>query len=305
MPVVIEARKLVKRYGDQEALKGIDFDILEGECFGFLGPNGAGKTTTIRMIYCYTPLTSGRLSVFGMNVAEQPRRIKAAIGVVPQENNLDPDLTVLENLLVYARYFDIPRRAAARRAGQLLEFVHLTDKSASLIPQLSGGMKRRLMLARALMNQPRLLILDEPTTGLDPQARRLIWQKLRELKAAGTTIVLTTHYMEEAAQLCDRLVIMDRGKILVEGRPDELVEELVGTDCIEMDLQAGEKERALKRLLGLSCSVEFTGDTLQVFSRNGQEVWQQLMDLKYSRLLRRRATLEDLFLKLTGRALRE
>lgn len=305
MPVVIEARKLVKKYGDQEVLKGIDFDIVEGECFGFLGPNGAGKTTTIRMIYCYTPLTSGRLSVFGMDVGEEPRRIKAAIGVVPQENNLDPDLTVLENLLVYARYFDIPRRAALQRVGQLLEFVHLADRSTSLIPQLSGGMKRRLVLARALVNQPKLLILDEPTTGLDPQARRLIWQKLRELKAAGTTIVLTTHYMEEAAQLCDRLVIMDQGRILVEGKPEELVEELVGTECIEIDLQAGEKERAMERLRGRSCSVEITGDTLQVFSRDGQEVWQQLMDLKYSRLLRRRATLEDLFLKLTGRALHE
>ncbi len=305
MLVVIEARKLVKKYGDQEVLKGIDFDIVEGECFGFLGPNGAGKTTTIRMIYCYTPLTSGRLSVFGMSVAEQPRRIKAAIGVVPQENNLDPDLTVLENLLVYARYFNIPRREAERRTRRLLEFVHLADRSASLIPQLSGGMKRRLVLARALVNQPKLLILDEPTTGLDPQARRLIWQKLRELKAAGTTIVLTTHYMEEAAQLCDRLVIMDQGKILVEGEPQSLVEELVGTDCIEIDLQAGEKEHALEKLHGLHCSIEFVGDTLQVFSRDGHEVWQQLMDLKYSRLLRRRATLEDLFLKLTGRALHE
>src|SRR5688572_18708441 len=218
----IVAGGLVKRYGTFDAVRGIDFQVAERECFGFLGPNGAGKTTTMRMIATTLPPTDGELTVLGMPVTEG-REIRRRMGVVPQENNLEEDLSVLENLVVYARYFGIRARVSRPRAEELLSFVALDDKRDWLIAKLSGGMKRRLLVARALMNEPDLLILDEPTTGLDPQARHLVWEKLRQLKRSGVTLVLTTHYMEEAAQLCDRLVIMHEGKILVEGSPRELV----------------------------------------------------------------------------------
>jgi lipooligosaccharide transport system ATP-binding protein len=221
---IVVARGLTKRYGDFEAVKGIDFDVRRQECFGFLGPNGAGKTTTMRMIHCASPVTAGQLTVAGLDVMRCPRQVKALLGVVSQNDNLDPDLTVRQNLVVYARYFDIPRRTALRRADELLALFQLADRAEAQVSDLSGGMKRRLVIARGLLNEPQVLMLDEPTTGLDPQARRLVWQKVSYLKERGTTLLLTTHYMEEATQLCDRLVIMDRGRILAEGSPAALVQ---------------------------------------------------------------------------------
>ncbi len=232
--VAIEARGLTKRYGSFVAVNAIDFDVSVGECVGFLGPNGAGKTTTVRMIACLSPITDGRARVFGMDVSREPRAIKAGIGVCHQEYSLDPDFTVRKSLLVYARYFDIPRDEAQRRADQLLSLVQLEEKADARIDELSGGMKRRLSLARALLNRPRLLLLDEPTTGLDPQARHLVWQRVRQLKSEGVTILLTTHSMEEAHQLCDRVTLMDSARILLEGRPDELVAREVGREVVEI-----------------------------------------------------------------------
>ncbi|BDG59094.1 ABC transporter ATP-binding protein [Caldinitratiruptor microaerophilus] len=219
----VRARGLVKRYGATLAVAGIDLAIRTGECYGFLGPNGAGKSTTMRMIYGRTPITAGELTVLGLDARSQMRRIKARIGVVPQEDNLDPDFTVLENLVIYGRYFGLSAAVARNRALELLEFVALAGRANQRVDQLSGGMKRRLVIARALIARPELVILDEPTTGLDPQARHLLWDKLRELRAQGVTLLLTTHYMEEATQLCDRVAIIDHGRILAEGRPEDLV----------------------------------------------------------------------------------
>lgn len=307
MAPVIEARGLTKRYGDFVAVDNVDFTVEQQECFGFLGPNGAGKTTTMKMIYCASPVTSGVLMVAGMDVRRSPRRIKAIIGVVPQEDNLDPDLSVLQNLLVYARYFDLPGKVARRRAMEALELMQLQDRASSDIQELSGGMKRRLIVARALINQPRILILDEPTTGLDPQARHLVWQKLRYLKGQGVTMVLTTHYMEEAAHLCDRLVIMNEGTILTLGRPEELVQREVGRDVLELRLAEAEKSRALDQLRRLGLPVEDAGDSLYVFGRDGRSLENVPRDLdaRIDSYLYRRATLEDVFLKLAGRELRE
>jgi lipooligosaccharide transport system ATP-binding protein len=220
---VIEARGLTKYYGSLMAVDGIDFDITKGECFGFLGPNGAGKTTVIRILYCFMPPTSGKIKVFGLDVTEKPSQIKLRLGVMPQEDNLDPDLSVLENLIVYARYFDIPKSISSRVAWDLLLFMELTDKARVNIKTLSGGMKRRILLARALINDPELLVLDEPTTGLDPHSRRSVWEKLSHLKAKGTTLLITTHYMEEAERLCDRVAIMDSGRIITIDSPSNLV----------------------------------------------------------------------------------
>jgi lipooligosaccharide transport system ATP-binding protein len=221
---IITARNLTKYYDSLKAVDNIDFEIEKGECFGFLGPNGAGKTTVMRIIYCFTPPSSGEARVFGMDVIEQPSRIKARIGVMPQEDNLDPDLTVLENLIVYARYFDIRKTNSEPLARELLEFVGMTDKAKVKIQDLSGGMKRKLVLARSLVNHPELLILDEPTTGLDPHSRHTVWEKLNYLKSLGTTLILTTHYMEEAEKLCDRVAIMDSGKIMTIDSPSRLME---------------------------------------------------------------------------------
>src|SRR5437899_5469196 len=221
---VVEARGLTKVYGQQRAVDDIDFSVKRGETFGLVGPNGAEKSTTMRMIACRTPLTSGELSVEGLDVRTQGRQIRSLIGVVPQENNLDPDLSVIRNLIVYASYFRIPRTQAAQRANELLHFIGLSGRADSRIDHLSGGMKRRLMIARALLHEPRLLVLDEPTTGLDPQVRQEIWQKLEELRrVSGVTILLSTHYMEEAEKLCERLVVIDRGQILATGAPRDLV----------------------------------------------------------------------------------
>jgi lipooligosaccharide transport system ATP-binding protein len=238
---VIEARGLTKYYGPLMAVDGIDFDIAQGECFGFLGPNGAGKTTVIRILYCFMPPTSGRVKVFGMDVTEKPSQIKRRLGVMPQEDNLDPDLSVLENLVVYARYFDIPKSISSRTARDLLFFVELTDRARVNIKTLSGGMKRRILLARALINNPELLILDEPTTGLDPHSRRSVWQKLSHLKAKDTTLLITTHYMEEAEKLCDRVAIMDSGKIITIDSPSNL-----------MRIHGGNLEDVYLRLTGRS-----------------------------------------------------
>jgi len=302
--VVIKARGLTKRYGDFEAVKGISFDIFRGECFGFLGPNGAGKTTTIRMIHCFTPMSSGSLEILGWEVPAHARRVKYLLGVVHQENNLDPELTVYENLLLYAFYFDLPPSTARKRAEELMEFMGLRERSSHPVEQLSGGMQRRLAVARALINHPRILILDEPTTGLDPEVRRLLWEKLRELKKQGLTLILTTHYMEEAAQLCDRLVIMDKGQILALGSPGELVEKYVGREVVEITPRdGGEKIRAFAQVNGFSWQI--IGNTFYFYTQEGREVFKALenLDLSPLHLALRTATLEDVFLKLTGRNL--
>ena len=220
---IVTARGLIKYFGDVKAVNDVAFDIAAGECFGFLGPNGAGKTTVMRIISCFMPPTAGKVTVFGMDVTEHPSEIKSRLGVMPQDNNLDPDLSVFENLIVYARYFDIRKKDAVRLARSLLEFVGLQDKAGVKIEQLSGGMKHRLLLARSLINNPELLILDEPTTGLDPHSRRAVWDKLNHLKFQNTTLLLTTHYMEEAEKLCDRVAIMDSGRIVVVDTPSNLM----------------------------------------------------------------------------------
>ncbi|WP_440953100.1 ABC transporter ATP-binding protein [Methanococcoides sp. FTZ1] len=283
-------------------MDSVAFSVEEGEVFGFLGPNGAGKTTTMRMIQCISPMTSGKLEVFGMDVNTKQREIKYWMGVVPQENNLDPDFTVYENLLVFSRYFDIPEAEARRRIDELLEFVHLEEKRDTMTEALSGGMKRRLVLARALINKPRLLILDEPTVGLDPQSRHLMWDRLKGLKKEGVTIVLTTHYLEEASQLCDRLVIMDYGKILVEGSPQEMIDEIIGPSIVETEAHPG----VISCLEKHQADYEVLGDEVQIYTDRPQEVTDHLLsECELTSVTARASTLEDVFLKLTGRKLRE
>jgi lipooligosaccharide transport system ATP-binding protein len=305
MKPAILARNLTKRFGDLVAVDGVDFDVGVGECFGLLGPNGAGKTTTVRMIHAFTPITAGDLVVLGLRVDYEPVAVKRRLGVVPQEENLDPDLTPWENLMVFARYFDIPRAEAQRRAADLLEFVELTSRAASPLDELSGGMKRRLLIARALLNQPELLILDEPTTGLDPQARHLVWQRLRALKAQGVTQVLTTHYMEEASQLCDRVALMDAGRILRLGRPADLIRAEVGEEVIEIRGDEALHRAVVAALDGKSLRWEQAGDTLYLYCTDGRALLPTLSTLKPPHLLHRPASLEDLFLKLAGRRLQE
>jgi len=300
---MIEARGLVKRYGSLTAVDKLDLGVARGECLALLGPNGAGKTTTIRMVYGFTPRTAGVLRVAGLDVAEHPRRIKALLGVLPQENNLDPDLTPLENLRAYARYFEIPPAEARRRAEELLAFVGLPDRAGSRLEELSGGMKRRLLIARALINRPQVLVLDEPTTGLDPQARHLIWQRLRELQAGGTTMLLTTHYMEEARELCDRVGILDRGRLLRVGPPQRLVEAEVGTEVVEVRAEPALEAEVRRRVAGLPHAAERAGDTLYLYCEDGRPLLAALADLPLRYLHRRAASLEDLFLRLTGRGL--
>jgi lipooligosaccharide transport system ATP-binding protein len=303
--VAVSAESLIKRYRDFTAVNSIAFNIKTQECFGFLGPNGAGKSSTMRIIYGFSPITSGKLEVLGKDVRQQMREIKGSIGVVPQEDNLDPDLKVLQNLLVYARYFDIPRNIAMERAKESLELFQLWEKRQSAIRELSGGMKRRLMIARALINQPQLLILDEPTTGLDPQARQLVWQKLRLLKSQGVTMIITTHYMEEAAQLCDRLVLMDKGNIIAQGTPIELIAKHIGREVLELRLADGTRTEILGQLKPLNLHVESAGDTLYVYTEDGRSLQAQLDLSKAERVSLRHATLEDVFLKLAGHALQE
>jgi lipooligosaccharide transport system ATP-binding protein len=302
-PAAIIARELTKRYGELEAVRSVSFEVGSGEVVGFLGPNGAGKTTTVRMLCCFLPPTSGTASIHGLDVRERPRDVKWLLGVCPQEDNLDPDFDVLKNLLVYGRYFGLPGRTVRRRALELLEFVALSDKAHVPVEALSGGMKRRLILARALLNEPRVLILDEPTTGLDPQARHAIWTRIRSLRAHGTTVLLTTHYMEEATQLCDRVVVMDDGKILLEGAPLDLVEREVGRTVVEAWNYGEEFAHFMRALPG---RLEEVGDRLYFYPKEGDHI-ERIFEERFphqERLIRR-ATLEDVFLKLTGRALRD
>jgi lipooligosaccharide transport system ATP-binding protein len=304
-PTAVAASHLTKRFGGLVAVDDIDLQVEVGECFGILGPNGAGKTTIVRMIHAVTPITAGDLVVLGLRVDREPAAVKRRVGVVPQEENLDPDFTPWENLLVFARYFDVPRAEARRRATDLLEFVGLASRATSPLDELSGGMKRRLLIARALLNQPELLILDEPTTGLDPQARHLVWQRLRTLKAQGVTQVLTTHYMEEAAQLCDRVALMHTGRILRQGPPMELVHAEIGEEVIEIRGGTSLHRDALAALDGKSLRWEQAGDTLYLYCDDGRALLPTLSALRLPHLLHRPASLEDLFLKLAGRGLQE
>ena len=299
----IAARDLCKAYAGVDAVRGVSFNVAPGEVVGFLGPNGAGKTTTVRMISCFLPPTSGHATVYGVDVRTHPRDVKRMLGVCPQEDNLDPDFDVLKNLLAYGRYFGIPAREIRARAEQLLDFVQLGDRKKSGVQELSGGMKRRLVLARALLNNPRVLLLDEPTTGLDPQARHAIWTRIRGLRATGVTVLLTTHYMEEAAQLCDRVIVIDHGKILMDGAPVALIEREVGSTVVE----AWNYDHGFAAFLGsLPGRLEEVGDRLYYYPGAGDHV-ERILDERYpdqERLIRR-ATLEDVFLKLTGRGLRD
>ena len=299
---VIEAKDLTKRYRDLTAVDSISFSVTRGELFGFLGPNGAGKTTTMKMVQCVSPRTGGKLRVFGDDPETSGRIIRKRIGVVPQETNLDPDLSVFDNLTVYARFFDIGRDDAIKRAKNLLEFFELEGKKDTIIEKLSGGMKRRLLLARALMNNPDLLILDEPTIGLDPQGRHHIWEKLLKLRAEGHTIVLTTHYLDEAARLCDRLVIMDHAKILVEGSPDALVRTFIGMDIVETD----KSDQVTRYLDSINISYGTGGEMIQVRTDKPRELADRLTEqFREIRVITRPGSLEDVFLMLTGRGIRE
>jgi len=303
---VVEARDLAKRYGAREAVAGVSFAVAPGECLGLLGPNGAGKTTTIKMVTCYAPPTAGTLHVLGFPMAPAHHRaIKARLGIVQQGESLDPDLSVEKNLTLYASYFGIPPREAARRADELIRFAELGDHRTARIKVLSGGMKRRLMLARALLNEPDLLVLDEPTTGLDPQARRLVWERIRALKRRGTTILLTTHYMDEAAQLCDRLIIMDGGRIIAQGAPAELIDTHVGAEVVEVVLAAADGDGVAVRLAAGPWRTERVGDLLYLYLRTGQADEAMFTALAGLDFAHRRATLEDVFLTLTGHALRD
>jgi lipooligosaccharide transport system ATP-binding protein len=305
MSTIISARNLVKKYGELTAVDGISFDIAEGECFGFLGPNGAGKTSTVKMIHCVSPVTAGTLTVNGLPARVENRALKKMTGIIPQEITLDTDLTVRENLMVFSKFFDIRRHDASARIEELLKFVELEAKRNNRINELSTGMKRRLLIARALINQPKIIIADEPTTGLDPQARHLIWQRLRQLKAQGATLILTTQYMEEAQQLCDRIVIMYQGKILKEGMPSRLIEEEIGREVAEIRISQDEDERLIAALAGTSCGHERVGDTLFFYCRDGHDLRRKLTELDLPNTVHRPATLEDVFLKLTGRSLIE
>jgi lipooligosaccharide transport system ATP-binding protein len=300
---IIQAENLFKAFGELTAVDGISFTVKKGESFGLLGPNGAGKTSTIRMIYGFSPMTSGSLKVFGLDITEQWREIKTRIGVCQQENSLDPDLSVRQNLEVFARYFDLSKHTAKERSEALLNFISMEHRKNDRVTALSGGLMRRLVIARALINNPDLLILDEPTTGLDPQSRHQLWERLDELKSGGLTILLTTHYMEEASRLCDRLVVIDHGKILVEGKPAELIKKYVGREVVEVT----EPVEELIRWVQLqNLDHEDLGHRLIIYCKEGDDLFHTIShkfctggcDLRL-------ATLEDVFLRLTGRGLRE
>ena len=302
---LVRARRLTKRFGGFTAVDAIDFDVHPGEAFGFLGPNGAGKTSTMRMIACSSPVTDGDLSVIGMDPRTQARQIKARLGVVPQIDNLDQELTVRENLEMYARYFDIPRGVARSRADELLDFVQLSERAKDQVEPLSGGMKRRLTIARSLINEPQLVILDEPTTGLDPQARHLLWDRLYRLKQRGATLIITTHYMDEAEQLCDRLVVMDKAKIVAEGSPLQLIERYSTREVTELRFPVGVQETLDGQLDGLGERIELLPDRVLVYSDDGEAAAAAAhgRGLRPETVLVRRSSLEDVFLRLTGRSL--
>lgn len=301
----IVARSLTKRYGDFAAVDGIDFDIAPGEAFGFLGPNGAGKSTTMRMIAATSLRTSGSLDVLGLDANEHGPEIRSMLGIVPQADNLDEELRVRENLYVYGRYFGLPRSVVNQRADALLDFAQLVEKRNARVDALSGGMKRRLTIARALMNEPKIMLLDEPTTGLDPQARHVLWDRLFRLKEGGTTLVLTTHYMDEAEQLCDRLVVVDHGTIVAEGTPAHLIRTYSTREVLEVRFGTDKNEQAAKQLEGIGDRVEVLPDRVLVYADNGEDALGAVTDrgLHPITSLVRRSSLEDVFLRLTGRSL--
>src|ERR1700691_2049890 len=304
--VLVRARGLTKTFGSFTAVDGIDFDLYRGEAFGFLGPNGAGKSSTMRMIGCVSPPTSGELSILGRDPVRDGSAIRARLGVVPQDDALDMELTVRENLLVYGRYFGLPRRVIRERTAELLEFVQLADRANSKVDPLSGGLKRRLTIARSLINEPEILILDEPTTGLDPQARHVVWDRLFRLKQRGVTLILTTHYMDEAEQLCDRLVVMDHGKIAAEGTPRELIARYSTPEVLELRFNPDEQEVAAEKIKDLSPErSEVTADRILIYESDGDKFLERVRaaGLKPITELVRRSSLEDVFLRLTGRTL--
>jgi lipooligosaccharide transport system ATP-binding protein len=308
MPAVVphvSARGLTKRFGTFTAVDGVDFEVQPGEAFGFLGPNGAGKTSTMRMIGCASPVSGGELRLFGLDPRIHASAIKARLGVVPQLDNLDTEITVRENLLMYSRYFDVPAGVAQSRIAELLDFVRLTERADSQVEPLSGGMKRRVTIARALVNEPDLVLLDEPTTGLDPQARHLIWERLYTLKRRGATLILTTHYMDEAEQLCDRLVIMDKARIVAEGPPRRLIEQHVTREVLELRLAPEVRSSIGTTLRDLAERTEDLPDRLQLYTADGERALEQVhaRGVPIESALVRRASLEDVFLRLTGRTL--
>jgi lipooligosaccharide transport system ATP-binding protein len=304
-PVLVHARGLTKRFGGFTAVDAVEFDVRTGEAFGFLGPNGAGKTSTMRMIACSSPVTEGELSVIGMDPEREASEIKARLGVVPQIDNLDAELTVRENLEMYARYFDIPLSVSRPRATELLEFMQLSERAGDQVEPLSGGMKRRLTIARALINEPELIILDEPTTGLDPQARHLLWERLYRLKQRGATLIITTHYMDEAEQLCDRLVVMDKAQIVAEGTPRQLIDRYVTREVLELRFTDSVRATLDGRLDGLAERIEELPDRHLLYTADGERALEALhaREIPIESALVRRATLEDVFLRLTGRTL--
>ena len=304
---LVEARGLTKKFDDFLAVDAIDFDIHKGEAFGFLGPNGAGKTSTMKMITTVSPITEGKMTVFGLDPATQGRQIRERLGVVPQEDNLDLELTVAENLYIYGRYHDMSRADIRPRIGELLDFAQLSERDKAKVETLSGGMKRRLTIARALINDPDLVILDEPTTGLDPQARHVLWDRLYRLKRQGATLIITTHYMDEAEQLCDRLVVMDKGAIVAEGSPRELIEEYAPREVVELRFPEGEQDDAVLKLDGLANRSEVLADRVLLYTDDSDATQQGLhsRDIHPEQVMVRRSTLEDVFLRLTGRRLIE
>jgi lipooligosaccharide transport system ATP-binding protein len=304
--VLVRARGLTKRFGSFTAVDGIDFDLYQGEAFGFLGPNGAGKSSTMRMIGCVSPPTDGELTILGSDPVRDGAAIRARLGVVPQEDTLDVELTVRENLLVYGRYFGLPRSVIRERTQALLDFVQLAERAGDMVEPLSGGMKRRLTIARSLINDPDILILDEPTTGLDPQARHVVWDRLFRLKQRGVTLILTTHYMDEAEQLCDRLVVMDHAKIVAEGTPRELIERYSTPEVLELRFDPSLHEQAAEKIKDISAErTEVLADRILLYVGNGDQALArvQAVGLEPLTSLVRRSTLEDVFLHLTGRRL--
>jgi len=305
--VLIHARGLAKKFGDAVAVAGIDFDLHRGEAFGFLGPNGAGKSSTVRMIGCVSPPSGGELTILGLDPVADGPAIRARLGVVPQEDTLDVELTVRENLLIYGRYFGLPREVISERTARLLEFVQLTDRAGDQVEPLSGGMKRRLTIARSLINDPEILLLDEPTTGLDPQARHAVWDRLYRLKQQGVTLVLTTHYMDEAEQLCDRLVVMDKAKIVASGSPRELIERYATREVLELRFAIDAAPDLDGKLQGLADRVEVLPDRVLLYTDDGDAAAAAIHQrgLRPESTLVRRSTLEDVFLHITGRRLIE
>jgi lipooligosaccharide transport system ATP-binding protein len=303
--ILLSARGLTKRFGDFTAVDGIDFGVRKGECFGFLGPNGAGKSSTMRMVGCVSPVTSGELRLFGLDPATDGPAIRARVGTCPQRDTLDEELTVEENLWVYGRYFGLSRPEVRSRTAELLEFAQLSDRAKERVEPLSGGMKRRLTIARSLINAPEILLLDEPTTGLDPQARHVLWDRLFRLKRSGVTLVLTTHYMDEAEQLCDRLVVMDHGRIVAQGSPRELIEQYSTREVLELRFDAEDHQQVADQVAGVGERVEVLPDRLLVYADDGDAAAALVHARGIAPLssLVRRASLEDVFLHLTGRTL--